>query len=204
MVTTADSAEKALELFEQEDFPVVLSDYRMPGKNGGELLKEIKAKNPDTIGMILSGYANFESVLDALNSGAVYKFLEKPWDDTQLLNEVNNAFENFTQNSITQSSQPACYQNEKGVLEIDRTGDITSFQAGGDAFFGYREIELIGMSLAEVIPQLNLCDLKKFCLSGEVTRDIVEKSEGTVLFIHSKPVSHSSWQVTITQWTKNS
>lgn len=201
-VTMADSAEKALELFEQEDFPVVLSDYRMPAKNGGELLKEIKAKNPDTIGMILSGYADFESVLDALNSGAVYKFLEKPWDDTLLLNEVNNAFEIFNQNSTAQSSQPACYQNKNVVLEIDRTGDITSFQAGGDTFFGYKETELIGMSLAEVMPQLNLGDLKKLCLSGVVTRDIVEKSEGTVLFIHSKPVNHSSWQVTITKWTK--
>ncbi|MFY0676143.1 MAG: EAL domain-containing protein [Neptuniibacter sp.] len=201
-VKTANSAEQALELFEQEHFPVVLSDYRMPAKNGGELLKEIKAKNPDTLGMILSGYADFESVLDALNSGAVYKFLEKPWDDKQLLNEVNNAFENFKQKSTTQSSQPAFSLNEKVVLEIGRTGAITSFQTGGDTFSGYKETDLIGISLAEVIPQLNLGDLKKLCLSDEVTRDIVEKSAGTVLCIHSKPINHYSWQVSITRWTK--
>ena len=74
-VTTADSPERALELFEQEHFPVVLSDYRMPMKTGGELLKEIKSKNPETLGMILSGYADIESVMAALNSGAVHKFL---------------------------------------------------------------------------------------------------------------------------------
>jgi len=94
-VTTASSPQQALELCEENAFPVVLSDFRMPQKTGTELLEEIKHKNPQTLGIILSGYADMDTVEAALESGTVHKFLEKPWDETKLLDVLNSTFAQY-------------------------------------------------------------------------------------------------------------
>jgi YesN/AraC family two-component response regulator len=60
---------------------VVLSDFRLPGVNGGTLVKSVQQQYPDIVSMILSGYADFDTVVDVMNSGAAYKILSKPWDN---------------------------------------------------------------------------------------------------------------------------
>ena len=90
----ADSGREALELMEESGpFDVVVSDQRMPGMTGAELLKEVRTRHPETIRIILSGYADFQSILDAINEGSIYKFLTKPWDDEALRNTLTEAVE---------------------------------------------------------------------------------------------------------------
>jgi DNA-binding NtrC family response regulator len=72
---------------------VIITDQRMPGMTGVELLRRAKTLYPDTIRMVLSGYTELQSVTDAINEGAVYRFLTKPWDDEQLREQVRKAFE---------------------------------------------------------------------------------------------------------------
>lgn len=92
-VVTAESGTEALQILEDNrHIRVVISDYRMPNMTGGELLTKIKQRFSDVIGIMLTGYADIESVIAALNSGAVYKYLTKPWNDTTLLAEVESAF----------------------------------------------------------------------------------------------------------------
>lgn len=92
-VMTAESGSEALQLLEENrHIRVVITDYRMPNMTGGELLANIKQRFSDVIGIMLTGYADIESVIAALNSGAVYKYLTKPWNDTTLLAEVESAF----------------------------------------------------------------------------------------------------------------
>ena len=64
----------------------------MPGMTGVEFLRLAKESHPDTVRIILSGYTELKSVTDAVNEGAVYKFLTKPWDDAQLRGHVAEAF----------------------------------------------------------------------------------------------------------------
>ena len=91
-VFTAESAEKGLALMEEEDIQVVLSDFRMPHMSGGELVKEIKQRYPSVVSMIISGYADFDSAIEVLNSGAAFKFLKKPWSNEALIEDVDKAF----------------------------------------------------------------------------------------------------------------
>jgi PAS domain-containing protein len=65
----------------------------MPGMTGVEFLRAAKVNYPDTIRIVLSGYTELQSVTDAINEGAVYRFLTKPWDDEQLRAQVQKAFE---------------------------------------------------------------------------------------------------------------
>jgi len=92
-VLTATSGPEGLKLLDSEPVNLVISDYRMPDMNGVEFLARIKEDHPDTIRMILSGFADVTAIVDAINDGEIYKFLAKPWNDQELLSTVRRALE---------------------------------------------------------------------------------------------------------------
>jgi diguanylate cyclase (GGDEF)-like protein/PAS domain S-box-containing protein len=92
LLLTATSAEQALELMARHEVDVILSDQRMPGMTGVELLRRARQLYPETIRLVLSGYTELQSITDAINEGAIYKFLAKPWDDEQLRAHLREAF----------------------------------------------------------------------------------------------------------------
>ena len=91
-ILRANSAKQALELLAEHRVGVVISDQRMPEMTGVELLTQVKDLYPNTIRIVLSGYADIDAVLDAINRGAIYKFFTKPWDNDELRAEVLEAF----------------------------------------------------------------------------------------------------------------
>ena len=92
-IVTATSGEQGLQILAEQHVDVVLSDQRMPGMSGVEFLCLVKERYPDVVRMVLSGYADLQSVTDAVNEGAVYKFMTKPWDDEQLIGNIEDAFQ---------------------------------------------------------------------------------------------------------------
>ncbi|AOE83179.1 EAL domain-containing protein [Pseudomonas sp. TCU-HL1] len=91
-ILTATRAQDAFAQLAKHDIQVILSDQRMPGMNGTEFLSRVKDLYPDTIRIVLSGYTDLKSVTDAINQGAIYQFLTKPWDDDQLRAVIAQAF----------------------------------------------------------------------------------------------------------------
>jgi len=91
-ILTAGSAEEGLEVLAQHQVGVLLSDQRMPGMNGTELLSRVKVMYPNIIRMILSGYTDVNSITESINRGEVYKFLTKPWDDESLRAVIKESF----------------------------------------------------------------------------------------------------------------
>ncbi len=91
-ILTANNAGEGLEMLALECIQVVISDQRMPGLSGTEFLTRVKDMHPDCLRIILSGQADMASVIDAINDGAVYKFLTKPWDDEKLRERIREAF----------------------------------------------------------------------------------------------------------------
>jgi response regulator RpfG family c-di-GMP phosphodiesterase len=92
LVLSASSAEQALQLLARHEVDVILSDQRMPGMTGVELLRRARQLYPDTVRLVLSGYTELQSITDAINEGAIYKFLAKPWNDEQLRAHLREAF----------------------------------------------------------------------------------------------------------------
>ncbi|MDP2254225.1 MAG: response regulator, partial [Thiobacillus sp.] len=92
-VVTAGSGQEALDLLRRETFHLMISDYMMPVMNGGELLRQAKALHPELIRIMLTGHADTGAIMAAINEGAVYKFILKPWNDDDLRVTVALALE---------------------------------------------------------------------------------------------------------------
>lgn len=88
----ANSAADALELLAIHRIDIVLSDQRMPEMTGVEFLSRVKELYPSIIRIVLSGYTDIDTVTDAINKGAIYKFFSKPWDDEDLREEIRRIF----------------------------------------------------------------------------------------------------------------
>jgi response regulator RpfG family c-di-GMP phosphodiesterase len=91
-ILTANSGTDALELLALHTVQVIISDQRMSGMSGVEFLSKVKDLYPDTVRMSLSGYSDISMVTDAINKGAIWKYITKPWDDEALVREVRAAF----------------------------------------------------------------------------------------------------------------
>ncbi|GIV62546.1 MAG: two-component system response regulator [Rhodothermaceae bacterium] len=92
-VTATTSPEEALEYLEQATFAVIVSDQRMPTMEGTTFLARAREKAPDTVRILLTGYADMQSVIRAINEGAVFRFLTKPWNDEEVLATIHQAVE---------------------------------------------------------------------------------------------------------------
>lgn len=95
-VFRADSAPHALAVLEQEgEMAIIISDQRMPKMKGTELLSRTVQQFPDTIRIVLTGYTDVEDLVDAINTGKVFKYITKPWNPTDLKNIVRQASETY-------------------------------------------------------------------------------------------------------------
>lgn len=91
-IETATTARQAFEILAAQPVQVIISDQRMPDISGTEFLGRVKDLYPDTVRLILSGYSDFAALTEAINRGAVSRYLAKPWDDEELRNRVREAF----------------------------------------------------------------------------------------------------------------
>jgi DNA-binding NtrC family response regulator len=95
-VFTAISAEEGKKILDNEVVHILITDQRMPVMTGVEFLESILDKYPDMIRILLTGYTDIEAVIDAINKGQVYRYITKPWDETELRITIKNAFEVYS------------------------------------------------------------------------------------------------------------
>ncbi len=94
-IYTADNSSKALELLKARDISLIISDYNMPEINGLEFLKQAKNLYPQALTIMLTGQAEVQIAVQAINDAGVYKFVLKPWDDADLKVTVRRALESI-------------------------------------------------------------------------------------------------------------
>jgi YesN/AraC family two-component response regulator len=92
-ILTAQSGEEGLAVLKQYDVHLVISDQKMPGMNGLDFLKRVKSDYPQILTIMLTGQAELEIAMDAINEAGVYKFILKPWNDHDLKFTVRRALE---------------------------------------------------------------------------------------------------------------
>jgi len=92
-VLTADSGAAGLALLENEAVDLVISDMRMPRMDGAQFLGQVCRRWPGTMRLLLTGYADIPSILDAINQGEIYRYLTKPWDESDIVLVVRHALE---------------------------------------------------------------------------------------------------------------
>ncbi len=120
-ILIAESGEEGLEaLAANEDISRVISDYRMPGMNGVDFLSQVYERWPDTIRIVLSGYADTAAVVEAINLGRIYKFIPKPWNDEELRNNVVMALQH---RELKQQNDRLNEELQKKNIELQELND---------------------------------------------------------------------------------
>lgn len=94
-VVAVDNGAAALEVLRQKDFAVIISDMRMPVMSGAEFLRQAAEIRPDTQRLLLTGYADMESTISAINQGKIQRYIQKPWRNEELMLLLQDAIEKF-------------------------------------------------------------------------------------------------------------
>lgn len=94
-VIRAENARTALDIIKNENVAVVVSDNQMPGMTGIDILSYIKEISPDTIKILMTAYADLETAVEAINSGEVFRFIIKPWQNDSLIQAVQEALQQY-------------------------------------------------------------------------------------------------------------
>ncbi len=91
-VLTASDGDEALKLLEEKMVHIIISDQRMPHMTGVQLFEKIQEKYPDPIRVLLTGYADMNAVIDAVNKGKIFHYLTKPWNEEELTMTIERAY----------------------------------------------------------------------------------------------------------------
>ncbi len=119
-VFTTESPEEVFELVANDEFAVVVSDQRMPTMQGTEVLEKVRKLSPETIRITLTGYADKEAAIGAINQGAVYRFLTKPWNDEELKQEIQNGIAQYSLVSENKRLSKLTQDQNEELLDLNK------------------------------------------------------------------------------------
>lgn len=114
-IVTAGSVKDALRICDEREVHVLLSDLRMPGETGLELCQLLRKTRPDIVRSILTGHADVEVTVAAINEGAVHRFLMKPWKRGELVTAIRAC--------LAESQRLREERAKSGVQEVEKKGD---------------------------------------------------------------------------------
>jgi response regulator RpfG family c-di-GMP phosphodiesterase len=92
-VFTALSGLEGLEILSENDIQIIITDQRMPNMTGVEFLEEVITKYPTPIRILLTGYTDMSAIIDAINKGSIFQYLNKPWDEEELEEVIEKAYD---------------------------------------------------------------------------------------------------------------
>src|SRR6266850_8414483 len=122
-VVTAASGAEALALLEQHDIALLISDQRMPLMTGIELMTRTVTIRPQMVKILLTGYTDVGALIEALNSGLVYRYLTKPWNNDDLRTTVGRALEHY---EMMKSKHLLGMENERLRARLREISDLVS------------------------------------------------------------------------------
>jgi signal transduction histidine kinase len=133
-VLAVDGAEPALNALQTQPVWVLISDQRMPGTTGCELLSQVVERHPDVVRIMLTGYADVDTVRQAINGGGVYHCLTKPWDTRELRQVVRRGIERYRaareRERLMRSLETACADLQREVERRARLLALTTHELG--------------------------------------------------------------------------
>ncbi len=99
-IYTAKNTNEAYTILHQNNIKVIISDQKMPGETGLDFFNRIKPEFPDIILILLTGFADMQIVINAINSNILFRFVTKPWDKTDLKQTIDNAIKHYNINQL--------------------------------------------------------------------------------------------------------
>jgi signal transduction histidine kinase len=118
-VLKATSGAEALKVLKNENVSLIVTDQRMPNMTGVEFLSASMKSHPDAIRILLTGFTDIDSVISAINSGQIYRYVTKPWDPVDLANTVDKAIERFELSAALKEKNQALQLALKELKTLD-------------------------------------------------------------------------------------
>ncbi|OHB28755.1 MAG: hypothetical protein A2X84_06485 [Desulfuromonadaceae bacterium GWC2_58_13] len=180
-ILTAESGQDGLEALGQNpDIQVVISDYRMPGMTGVDFLHEVSKQWPNTVRIILSGFADTAAIVSAINEGQVYRFVAKPWNDDDLKHTIRLALDHYElqrKNSLLLKELQKSNQELKSVNENleqlvrERTANLTVHNQAlqiAQNILDAMPAAVMGIDSSDMVVYANRIGHKLFSQNGEM------------------------------------
>ena len=168
-ILTAESGDAGLAILDSQAVDLVISDMRMPKMDGAQFLEKVRAKTPETMRLLLTGYSDVTSTINAINKGEIYRHISKPWDDNDIVLIVKKALEHKALRG----------ENQRLLALTQRQNDeLKDLNAGLEKRVQERTAEI-----EQVNSFLNLANGKlkqNFLVSIKVFSGLIELREGAV------------------------
>ena len=120
IIYTAQNGEEGLKIVTEKEVNLIISDQNMPGMSGIEFLERTVGNHPDIIRIILTGHAELDDAIRAVNSGCVYKFIQKPWNNEDLKITVRRALEQYNLIMKNRDLTTELKNRDKIIEELER------------------------------------------------------------------------------------
>ena len=118
-ILVAESGAAGLDVLAQEPVDLVISDMRMPEMDGAEFLAQVRLSYPQTMRILLTGYADVTSTINAINNGEIYRYISKPWDDNDIVLVVQKALEHRRLEGENQRLLALTRQQNEQLMELN-------------------------------------------------------------------------------------
>ena len=139
-VLIANSADEGVEVLEKNpDVKIILCDQRMPNKTGVQFFEEISSKYPGPVRMLLTGYTDIESVINAINRGHIYRYIPKPWQETDIRSAIEEGYKYYVTTSMLNVKNE---ELQKAYDELDKFAYSVTHDMRGPILSSLGAIEL--------------------------------------------------------------
>jgi DNA-binding NtrC family response regulator len=120
--TYVDNAANAIEAIQASGtvFSLIISDQRMPQTSGTDFLQQARAISPDSIRFLLTAHSDLDTIIDSVNKGSVHKYINKPWDNDDLIQAIRSAFTQFELVQEDERLLETAKQQNKKLFRLDR------------------------------------------------------------------------------------
>ena len=147
----AESGKKALELLKSHTVHVVVSDMKMPHMSGAELLEQVAKLYPDTFRVVLTGFADIDSTIKAVNQGKIHRYLQKPWDNQELMSTLEEGLERVKLKDENARLQKLTRLQNKKLKDINANLEQTVIKRTKQIKLALQRIEKHNLALEQVL-----------------------------------------------------
>jgi len=185
-VLTAPGGEEALATLEEHAVDLVISDMRMPGMSGAQLLTQVRERWPNVLRLLLTGHAEVSSAISAINDGGIYRYVTKPWDDAELVKTIQQGLELSGLQREKARLEALTQQQNESLRELNASLEDKVRERTGELQIAHQELTLAMEKLKKnffttVQVLSNLIEMRAPALAGhgrrvaDVARKLAEK-----------------------------
>lgn len=156
-IHTANNAQEGIKILNENDIKLVITDQRMPEMTGVQFLEAVIPQHPEVIRMILTGFSDVEDIIKAINTGRVYRYITKPWDENELKMTIDLALESYAlknNNHRLLETLRTIYDNTTDMIAVlEPDGCFRDCNASVKSILGFEPEEMKGKLLIELADQ---------------------------------------------------